>query len=152
MGDEGQRTARKQSFVLCLLSSVLSHWWRSPRSGNGRDARCPSEPPRWRLSIREGRSLLRPLGARGADGGMRAQQVAPLPLWMCAGLMSSRRFPPRQRRISARRHKTVKLQKEAFAVIGLFCYTFCRKEAVVLSWKRKRRSSSPPPGRMTFRA
>ena len=29
-GDEGQRTARKPSFVLCLLSSVLSHWSGTP--------------------------------------------------------------------------------------------------------------------------
>ena len=77
MGDEGQRTREGHplSSVFCPLSFHTG------------------APPRWRLSIREGRSLLRPLGARGADGGMRAQQVAPLPLWMCAGLMSHVRAP-----------------------------------------------------------
>ena len=40
----------------------------------------------------------------------------------------------------------------AFAAGGAFCYTLGRKEASVLSWKRKRRLNFPPPGRMTFRA
>ncbi len=51
-------------------------------------ARC-ERPPKWRFKQRgasgdralprEGRNLLRPHGEDGAGGGMRAQQVAPLP-------------------------------------------------------------------------
>ena len=45
---------------------------------NGRDARCPSKPPRWRLPMREGRDLSRP-SARETPGdqGQRMMSIVP---------------------------------------------------------------------------